>query len=1266
MALPGSAGAEEGQKGPRPAEIYDSGAGGSQKNARQEEVAGARFNKEGLKSRRAHGGRGKTIFRGVREGSACRSTGFTALLVLLFIFTPIISWAKFYVNYFSPSFLSDRAASIIGAQVLSAPGLITPEGIKGQGEIIGLADSGLDTGKLSDLHPDFQSQPGRLPKVLMLKSWAGRNIPDDPLGHGTHLAGIIAGTGLASEGKYAGIAPEASLYFQALLNPEGQISLPSNLEELFRPAYAAGVRVHVDGWGGGPNKYGSTSRQVDSFVRGHPDFLVVFGAGNSGPVQGSLTSEANSKNALVVGASQSARPALSPDAQDTSKQAPFSSRGPTGDGRLKPDLLAPGTGIVAPRSRMAPSNFPANPNYNLESGTSQAAAIAGGAAALLRQYLRTEYGLKDPSAALLKATLINGAREIPSSAEGGLSFGILDLAGTVLSLEEKLMTLVDEARGLAAGEVASYEWTVNDARFPLKVTLAWTDPPAPTGASPTLVNDLDLIVVGPDGKEYRGNDFTGKGGKDSLNNVEQVYIKNPQPGRYLIQVKASRVKEPAVTGSSSPRQDFALSYGQVVFRSIVTSVEDGGRVKTAGGEVISLPPGGVKNMVNGRLRSASAENILPGSDIYLGPNIAYIVGATWEARGVQVLTTSLGRMVVEISREAREGGFYLNPSFKVPVFLNGREARPEDVPPGAEVVASLNPSTLTLWQVSAGIVEREGSVDKVDKGERKIWLFGEDKPYTIDPRAGVSFGDRLVAVSRADLPWGAPDKGELEGILPGMAVRLSISPSTGEVLYLEVKREVALGRLAGIDTVSGRLTLDTGTALELFPVAPVFRDGRQVGLESLKIGDWVQALVLPGEYKVISLKAYSRVLYGRLVYINKEKSLLYLVDNSNRFHVLNLNPEAEVYRWGLTASREALAAGDWVRVILAPGREEILRVDIALPGEEKEAVLAGFDESREYLKLAEGTSYPVSPVTLVTLGGYRVPARDLPPGLKARIVYIPTSQGPLLAQVAAEEPPGRTDPELKVSAFPRGDKYLITGWTSADRLYVYREDGSYQAVNLLPGGNFYLEGESGNDLLLVALDRRAGTVTGQRLELGGEGSLPFWDIYGHWAAQDIKALSRQGLIAGYEDGSFRPDNPISRLEFIVFLDRLAEVILPSALPFVDAGEIPSWARDAVGRAYARGWLKGFEDGTIRPFATLTRVEAAAFLVRFMGESAHAPASSLPFRDLGEVPSWAKDAVARTYAAGLLRGLTPDTLGPCSPLTRAQAAAVLKRLLDIVP
>ncbi|WP_157109723.1 S8 family serine peptidase [Thermanaeromonas toyohensis] len=1161
---------------------------------------------------------------------------------------------------------------------MRAPGLVVPGGLKGQGEVVGLADSGLDTGKLNDLHPDFQGQPGRLPKILMLKSWAGRSIPDDPLGHGTHLAGIIAGTGLASGGKYIGIAPEASLYFQALLNEEGEISLPLDLGDLFRPAYAAGVRIHVDGWGGGPNKYSDTTRQVDSFVRSHPDFLPIFGAGNSGPVQGSLTSEANSKNALVVGASQSVRPALSPDAQDALKQAPFSSRGPTGDGRIKPELLAPGAGIVAPRSRLVPSNFPANPSYRLESGTSQAAAVAGGAAVLLRQYLRTEYGLSNPSAALLKAALINGARGGFSFSEGSETFGILDLAGTILSLEEKLMRLIDETWGLASGETASYEWEVKDTRFPLKVTLAWTDPPALSGASPALVNDLDLVVLGPDGTEYRGNDFSGKGIKDNLNNVEQVYIKNPLPGRYLIQVKASQIKEPAVTGSPSPRQDFALSFGQVLYHAIVTDVEAGGRLRMAGGEIIPFPPGGVKNVVNGYISSSSPESILPGSDLYLGPSTAYVVGATWQAGGIQVLATPGGEMVVEISREAREGGFYLNPLAKEAFFLNGRPANPQDIPAGAEVTANLNPSTLTLWRVLARVVEREGFVAKIDKEERKIWLWGEDKPYTVAPRAGVSFGDRLVAVDRSDLPWGAPDKGELEGILPGMAVRLSISPWTGEVLYLEVKREMALGRLTSVDAVSGRLSLEGGVTLELFPGAPVFRDGRETNLSGLKIGDWVQALTLPGEYKVISLKAYSQVLYGRLLYISREKSLLYLVDSFNRFHVLSLNPTAEVYRWGLEAGREALAAGDWVRVILAPGKEEILRVDIALPVEEKEAVLAGWDEDREALKLADDTVYPVSRATLVTLGGYRVPARDLPPGLKARIVYVPSSEGFLLAQVIAEVPPGRPAPELKVSAFSRGGKYYLTGWTSADRLYLYREDGSYQLVNLLPGGSFSLEAQSLEDKswLLVALDQRAGAITAQKVELGGEVSLPFWDTYGHWAAQDIKELSRQGLLAGYEDGSFRPDKPVTRVEFIVFLDRLAGMKetgpkeawkgLPAELPFTDAQEIPLWAKEAVVRVYVRGWLKGFDDGTLRPLSFLTRAEAAAFLIRYMGSHAPSPATFLPFRDGDEVPLWAKDTVARAYAAGLLRGVTPDTLAPLSPLTRAQAATCLKRLLDALP
>ncbi|MBE3580926.1 MAG: S8 family serine peptidase [Thermoanaerobacteraceae bacterium] len=1189
-----------------------------------------------------------------------------AALALLGLF--LLTWTLRVHIRTNTSFLSDRAAHLTGAAAVAAPGVVAPEGLTGRGQIIGLADSGLDAGRPDDIHPDLQSSPGAFPKVVMLKSWAGRSVPDDPTGHGTHLAGLIAGTGAASGGKYRGIAPEASLYFQALLDEEGKISVPPDLEDLFRPAYAAGVRVHVNGWGGGSNRYSSSSRQVDAFVRSHLDFLPIFSAGNGGPVAGTLTAEANSKNALVVGAAQSVRPALSPDAQDASSPASFSSRGPAGDGRLKPDLLAPGAGLVGPRSRLVEGNFPAHSGYSLQSGTSQAAAVAGAAAALLRQYLQEE-GMEEPSAALLKAALINGARPAALGSDPpGSVWGILDLAGTVLALEESTMHLVDETRGLRQGETAEFELEVRDPGAPLKVTLAWTDPPAPPGADRALVNDLDLVVVGPGGREYLGNDALGEGKPDRVNNVEQVYITQPPAGRYTVKVVASSVAQGAVEGSGAPRQDFALAYGQLLPRGVLVGLSPDGKFLLADGREIEWSAVETVNVVDGRRVPADKGHLLPGSDVYLGSRRIYVVGATWEGAGLQPLATSRGDMLVEIGRDLREGGFYLNPAAGGNVFLDGRPASLESLPPGVDVSATLNPSTGTLWTVEARALVKEGLVAEVNPEENALRLLHDDQIYRLSSRVAVSFADRLHGSALADLPFGAADKGEVEQIWPGMAVELALSARSGEVVYLAVKRDLMVGRIASVDASSGRLVLETGASLKVFPGAPLERDGREAGLKELKPGDWVRAVTLPEADTAVALRAYSRVLYGRVIYASRDRDLLYFIDSRNDFHLLRLGSAAHIYRWGLWAGREAVSPGDWVRVILDPQEDEIWRIDVAPVAGEKKGMLVGWDGDDGLLRLADGTSYPASRATLVTLGGYPVPVEDLPAGLQAQVVYLQAPGTPVLAQVAAEVPASSPPPELKFSVIGRGEGVYLGGTTTADRLYLYREDGRREDLTPGAGGHFAHEVEplpSGETCLLVALDRRTGAVTGARVELG-PGGPSFWDIAGHWAEEDIRLLARQGLLAGFEDGSFRPDLPVTRAEFVALLVRLAGWPVDSSpeLPFTDAAEIPSWARGVVAAARERGLVVGFEDGTFRAGLPVTRAEAAALLVRYLGDRAPSPAPNPPFRDWGQAPPWSRQVLARAFAAGLLRGTAPDVLSPLSSLTRAQTAAVLRRLAGL--
>lgn len=1210
------------------------------------------------------------------------------LIMILLLLIPILAGRPPALGI--RGFLNDRAADIIGARPLAAPGLVAPDGLTGKGEIVGLADSGLDTGSVSDIHPDLQSTPGQMPKVVMLKSWAGREKADDPIGHGTHLAGIIAGSGAASGGQYRGIAPGASIYFQGLLDKDGALSPPGDLAGLFQAAYEAGVRLHVDGWGGGPNAYRDVSAQIDAFVRQHPDFLPIFGAGNGGPVQGSLTAEANSKNSLVVGASESVRPAFSPDANDARRQADFSSRGPAGDGRLRPDILAPGSALVSTRSRLADSNFPANQQYTVMGGTSQAAAVAGGAAAVLRQYLKGS-GFPDPSAALIKAALVNAAWT-PEEGPAGAFPGILDLAGTVLALDEGAMHLADGARGLAEGQEASFQYQVANSSAPLRVTLVWTDPAPAPGATTALVNDLNLTVVAPDGKTYMGNDFAGEGQPDRRNNLEKVYIKNPAPGKYTIKVKAATVRKNAVSGSTAPAQDFALAYGQALERGIVAGVTADGRVTLSDGRTVTPPPGGIKNCVDGATALPDAAHILPGSDAYLGPRTLYIVGRRWQAAGVQALATGEGTLFLEINSQARTGGYYFNGAGSLA--LNGRPAVDSGLQPGFNLTATVNPSTGTLWQVSAGYQEKDGFLASIDLAKRELRLLGDDSIYSFSPRAAVTFADSLVEAAPADQPYGAAGRADPATLVPGMAVRLVLDPATGQVQYIAVKRELALGTVAGVK--GDTLKMATGTSYTLFPGAPVQRDGRDAGMADLQPGDWVILNLMPGSRQIIALTAYSNVTYGRVLYLSGDSHSLYLMDCTNQFRSYNLDDSTSVFRWGLPVSAATLSPGDWVRLTAVPGETTAWRVDAAAPAGEADKVLAGVDGEKGLLRTADGGTYILTGRTLVTINGYRVAAADLPAWLPVNLTLLEGPGKPILARVAASSFPGSRPPRLDVSLLQSAGKMLLKGTTSADRLYLQHENGTEEVLPLGTGGSFQWQVPAGEkSVLLVALDRTTSGVTGQKLDLTGIQDEGFWDTRGHWAEGDINKMAARGLIAGYEDGSFRPDNPVTRAELIAFLVRLAgwQVTAGGEPGFTDSGDIPGWARAAVAVAREHGLAAGYPDGSFHPGQAVSRVEAAAFFTRYLeitgkfpaggtgGAQDTAPSATSPtpasngvpsgtagpesqllsFSDRDSVPAWGREAVARACAAGLMGGVAPGVFAPLSPLTRAQAAAIMARM-----
>jgi len=499
----------------------------------------------------------------------------------------------------APSLFNDQAAiaAMMDADAVRASASAGGLGLTGAGQVVAMADTGLDTGDLADLHADLAGQ------IAAAYAWTNGACKSsaswrDASAHGTHVAGSILGTGAKSGGQYKGIAPGATLVVQGCWS--NLCGIPSYTPSLFSQAYTNGARIHSDSWGyRDDGKYSLYSQYVDSYLWEHQDFLAVFSAGNEGVDAdgdgvvdtGSVSSPGTAKNCLCVGAAENHRDsggyaALSwgvkwpsdypadPIKSDTISQtaspqglAAFSGRGPTSDGRFKPDIVAPGTDIVSVRSRAASDTFwgvAANTNYLYMGGTSMATPLTSGALALLRQWLVERKGVDSPSAALLKALLVNGARDMapgqydtgaaqelaprPDFAQG---FGHVDLYNAVEPGASNFLAFATNSIADTYDDFTTNILVGATGLGPYRVTLAWQDSPAGVGASHTLVNDLDLIVTSPSGTVYYPN---GLGAFDHTNNVEHTEFVPEETGSFSVRVYGETI---AVTNALGG-QPFAL------------------------------------------------------------------------------------------------------------------------------------------------------------------------------------------------------------------------------------------------------------------------------------------------------------------------------------------------------------------------------------------------------------------------------------------------------------------------------------------------------------------------------------------------------------------------------------------------------------------------------------------------------------------------------------------------------------------------------------
>jgi hypothetical protein len=478
--------------------------------------------------------------------------------------------------------------------------------IIGTGQIVAVSDSGLDrneswftrydpgTGVINMMTDADNTTPPAIgntyPARKVYGYWVqpGATAYDNnadcgggPTGfHGTHVVGTVAGdrgaTATPTDPAHDtngddGMAPNAQILFQDIGNDTtGCLSGLGNLRATIEQARNGGAHISSNSWGAGTaGAYSGNDVDVDAATWAREDMLFVVAAGNDGPGPTSIGSPGNSKNAVTVGATGHG---------NSLTIASFSSRGPTVDGRIKPDIVAPGSAIVSAAGNTNNNPVEQTGTSKSLSGTSMATPTISGATALLRQYFedgfyprgtRTAGDATSPNGALMKAVMLNGSAVLGTWPTNTFGWGRMFLnlyfnsgvgggAGDTRRMRYWERT---HETGLATGETHVYVLNAVAPGEELRVTLTWFDPEAGLGAAVSLVNNLNLEVEGPGATLYRGNVFgagqsTTGGTADARNSVEQVRLVAPAAGIYTLRVIGSAV--PGNGREGSTRQGYAL------------------------------------------------------------------------------------------------------------------------------------------------------------------------------------------------------------------------------------------------------------------------------------------------------------------------------------------------------------------------------------------------------------------------------------------------------------------------------------------------------------------------------------------------------------------------------------------------------------------------------------------------------------------------------------------------------------------------------------
>lgn len=427
----------------------------------------------------------------------------------------------------------------------------------------GLIDNAANPNGGKTLNPNEQSAGSYINSVAY----------DDNDGyHGTHTTSVAVGRdfnadgtgtvpGISTRTSGDGVAPDAHIVFQDVGHPAGALPGVDRISQalIHQQAYSTGARVHNNSYGPSPPvPYDQDAADIDDIMWRLRDYTIFFSAGNGSTGTGRVASVA--KNNIVVAATDSPT-----DGGSIENIADYSNHGPTSDGRIKPDISAPGivraatessgisasqygTGVQTSTTALDAAVNPSSPNSNRSfsniSGTSFSSPMAAGGALLVRQYFTDGFYPSgaavsangfDPSNALVKAIILNSGRNLTgnftasNSGNGtsgplpnfGQGWGLMALDNSLFFTGDRreLKVIADIWNGATAsdstrpasqsaimtGQTHTYQLTSVSTVEPLRISLVWSDPKAALFAQTALVNNLDLEVTDPLGTVYRGN-----------------------------------------------------------------------------------------------------------------------------------------------------------------------------------------------------------------------------------------------------------------------------------------------------------------------------------------------------------------------------------------------------------------------------------------------------------------------------------------------------------------------------------------------------------------------------------------------------------------------------------------------------------------------------------------------------------------------------------------------------------------------------------------